>query len=219
MQYYNMSVQDIITSEIKAENRIEFDRITTLLLGIGSVIAKIRSEIIAIQSKFISMIEILKLYPDQISLLEKQLYDIQCQAFLHAVSMYLGFRDTHGELFINPYDPDSPTTDITITVKFPHYTINQVIAKIDNISVDLTEWDVYMGTQILNALKSDEIVQQFSVVAEEPTPYFSKDEFLSGISYEIEKLMLFNSNICRLEQHVNSGIKYISELKNIGLYN
>ena len=65
---------------------------------------------------------------------------------------------------------------------------------------------------------ADEIATQFSVVEETPSPYFSRTEFLTGIGYEIEKLIVFTSHICKNEQVVNASLKYISELKNLGIY-
>lgn len=213
-----MSAPPIITQDIKALNRAEFDRVTALLNGQGNVVAKIKAEIMAIRNKFASMIEILYSYPDDISVLEKQLYDVQCQAFLHSVFMYLGFRDSSGNLFIHPVTPTSQTSPISLTIHFPHYTMEHVIADIDNITVDIINWDLYIGTTAINALRSAEIVRQFSVVVETPHQYFSRDEFITGVSGEIEKILLFNSQVCRLEQMINYGLRYISELKNIGLY-
>jgi hypothetical protein len=36
---------------------------------------------------------------------------------------------------------------------------------------------------------------------------------------ELEKMIYFETEICRTEQLINSGLRYISELKNMGLYN
>jgi hypothetical protein len=58
----------------------------------------------------------------------------------------------------------------------------------------------------------EELAEQFSVVAEVPTQYFSRSECITGITFEIEKLLVFQSSICQAEQSVNSALKYISEL-------
>lgn len=211
---------EIITPEVKAENRVEFDRVTSLLMGQGTVVSKVKNEIITVRSKYMSMLEILASYPtDHISALEKSLYDVQAQAFIHAVYMYITYKDPQGNPYIQPVAPGSYTTDVSLTIKYPHYTVTKPVAVIDNITVDIYNWDIYEATMVINALKSEELAQQFSSVVEYPEPYFSRTEFITGIQYEVEKLMLFNSQICRLEQIINSGLRYISELKNIGLYN
>lgn len=211
---------EIITPEVKAANRIEFDRVTSLLMGQGTVVSKIKNEIITVRSKYMSMLEILSSYPtDHISTLEKSLYDVQAQAFIHAVYMYASYKDPQGNPYIQPVAPGSFTTDVSLTIKYPHYTVTTPVAVIDNMTIDIYNWDIYEGTMVINALKSEELSQQFSTVVEYPEPYFSRTEFITGIRYEVEKLMLFNSQICRLEQIINSGLRYVSELKNIGLYN
>ena len=210
---------EIITPDVKAENRVEFDRVTNILMGQGNVVSKIKNEIITVRSKFASMLEILSTYKDdKITALEKSLYDVQVQSFIHAIFMYLSYKDSDGETYIHPIT-SGQTTDLILTIKYPHYTVTRSLAVIDNITVDIYGWDIYAGSLVINALKSSELSQQYSSVVEKPEQYFSRVEFITGIKYEIEKLMLFNSQICRLEQIINSGLRYISELKNIGLYN
>lgn len=208
----------IVTPEKKAENRIEFDRVSHKLSGVNNILSKIKTEIASTKGKFNSMVEILTFYPDQISLLEKQLYDVQCQAFIHTLFMYVNILDSDGTPFINPVSENSTSTDISMTINFPHYTITKNVAHVENISIDISEWDMYIGTNVINALKSEELTEQFSVVAEVPTQYFSRSEFITGITFEIEKLLVFQSSICQAEQSVNSALKYISELKTMGLY-
>lgn len=208
----------LISAEIKSLNRTEFDRVTNLLQGMGLVLGKIRTELQTIRNKFVSMREIIIAYPDQITLLERQLYDTQIQALLHAIFMYLGFRDSQGIQFIKPIT-QGQTNPVALTLRLPNYTIVKNIVTIDNMTVDIYNWDIYVGDITFSALRSSEIASQFSSMTSEiPDPYFSKEEFLTGINYEIEKLLLWCSQINRSEQQVNSGLRYISELKNIGLY-
>ena len=208
----------LIPAEIKALNRTEFDRVTNLLQGIGLVLGKIKTELQTIRNKFVSMREIIIAYPDQITLLERQLYDTQIQALLHAIFMYLGFRDSQGNQYVKPIN-QGYTNTVALTLHLPHYTITKTISIIDNMTVDIYNWDIYCGNIHFSALKSSEIAAQFSSMTSEiPDPYFSKEEFLTGNNYEIEKLLLWCSQISRVEQEVNCGLRYISELKNIGLY-
>jgi len=213
-----MDLTTLIPAEIKAQNRTEFDRLTNLLQGMGIVVGKIKTELQTIRNKFVSMREIIIAYPDQTTLLQRQLYDTQIQALLHAIFMYLGFRDSQGNLFIKPISAGY-TNPISLTLRLPNYTISKNIATIDNMTVDIYNWDVYIGDVTFSTLRSSEIAAQFSsMTTEVPNPYFSKTEFLTGINYEIEKLMLWCSQVHRSEQQINCGLRYISELKNIGLY-
>lgn len=214
-----MDISQIITSEIKAQNRIEFDRVTNLFNGQSIVISKIKNEITSLLNHFNSMLEILVSFPDQIDTLEKTLYDMHCQTFIHTVFMYLMYRDSNGEQYIKPFTPSSLTTDVNLTIKLPHYESTRLLATIDNISVDISSWDMYIGPISFTASRSSDLVQQYSVVEETPSPYFSQAEFVAGVSAEVEKLLLFKIQLCRTEQIINSGIRCISELKNIGLYN
>lgn len=214
-----MDISQIITPEIKALNRIEFDRVFNLLSGQSIVISKIKNEIVTLLNHFNSMVEVLLSLPDQIGQLEKTLYDMHCQAFIHTIYMYLMFSNSEGEKYIKPVTPSSLTTDISITIKMPHYETTRLISTIDNISVNISTWDMYIGPTMFTAAKSSDLVQQFSVVDEIPNPYFSQSEFVKGVSLEVEKLLLFKSQLSRSEQIINAGLKYISELKNIGLYN
>lgn len=210
----------IITQSNKNDNRIEFDRVVSILTGQSNVISKIKNEIATVRNKYVSMLDVLSTYDtDKITETEKKFYDVQAMAFLHAIFMYLTCKDTKGKQYISPVSTDTHTTTIELTIKYPHYTITKQIVTFDNISVDIYDWDIYIGTIIINALKSEELTQQFSSVVEQTEQYFSRREFIEGIKYEIEKLLLFDSQICRIEQVIISGLKYISELKNIGLYN
>lgn len=212
-------VSSIITSPIQQENRTEFDRVTNFLNGAGIVISKIKNEIEALKNKFASMIEIITQYPDQISVLEKQLYDVQCQSFLHAVFMYLGFKDSNGTPYIGAWLPTALTTDISLTIKLPNSTITSTLLTLDNMAIDIENWIMYVGTHTITASKSATLEQEFdTLVTETPENYFSRAEFIAGVGGEVEKLILFNSQVCKLEQQINYGLRYISELKNIKLY-
>ena len=214
-----MSLPEIITPEIKAENRIEFDRVINLLSGQSAVVAKIKSEINILRSHFVSFIDILKYFPDKIDALEKSLYDMHCQTFIHSVMMCLMAMDATYTPYIKPVTPSSQVTSVMLTLKLPHYEVTKVVACVDNVSVDIASWDMYIGTTQFTAARSSELVEQYSVVAETPNPYFSQSEFVNGVSNEVEKLLLFTTQLCRMEQAIHSGMKYVAELKNLGLYN
>ncbi len=215
--FYNMS----ITPAVKATNRIEFDRVTTLLMGIGGVVSKIKSEMVTMRSKYASMVEIISNYSDQISAVEKELYDVQVQAFYHTVYMYLGLTDSNGKLYINPVTPTSTSTPITITITYPNYTMTKTLFSIDNMVSDIINLDLYIGTITINSLKSSELETQFSSIIYEPVaePYFSREAFISGVAYEIDNLLLINDEVCRMDNLITSGMRYIADLKSIGLYN
>lgn len=210
-------MSSIITPEIQGDNKVEFDRITALLQGQGSVIAKIKNELNGIRAKINSMIEIMVNYPDKISSSVKELYDVQIQALLHAMYMYLSQSDSSGTPFISPYSSTAKYTDIVMTLKFPHYTKTFTLISIDNITIDIYNWNVYAGDQIINILKVAELASQQSVISESPEQYFSKEEFYAGVKCEIEKIILFASQINRIEQMINASLRYISELRNLGL--
>lgn len=210
---------NIIPQSSKDANRLAFDVATARLSGQGMVISKIKSEIVTMCGKFASMVEIINAYPDKMTDFERQLYDVQVQAFMHACFMYLGFTDADGNPYINPVTAQSQTTDIKLTITLPHYTKTVTIATIDNIVFDIYNWDLLFGTSVLSILDSTELATQYSTVAETPTQYFSKSEFIAGVVTEMEKLISFEAEICRMEQVINSAMRYISELKNIGLYN
>ena len=213
-----MNPSNILTQETIDKNKIEFDRVTQILNGQSFIISKIKSEIITLKQKYASMIEIFAYEPDQISESQMQLYDVQCQAFLHSLYMLIGFKSPSGNLYINPVTPESQETEVTLTLSLPNYEIQKTIASIDNISVDVSGWYVYFGSISVNISHSLGLEAQYDTVQEQPEPYFSKTEFLAGVGSEIEKLLLFNSQICRTEQVINGALRYLSELKNIGLY-
>lgn len=214
-----MSIASMMTPETLAQNRSAFDTALNKLNGQSLIISKIKTEISSLQGKFVAMLEILKQFPDQITILERQLYDTQCQAFIHAIFMYVNYRDSLGNLYIEPVTPASQTTNIILNVAFPHYFVSKSIASLDNIAVDIASWDMYIGTTHFTASHSSDLATQFSGINnEEPSPYFSQIEFVTGIAGEIEKLVLFTSQIIRNEHEITAGIRIISELKGLGLY-
>lgn len=210
---------DIITPESKALNRIEFDRLSEELTNQGIVISKIKADIIAMNSKFKSMLDIIKFFPDKVTNLIKELYDTQVQAFLHSCYMYVNMANSEGVPFIMPVTPTSKISEVKVTVSFPHYTTTVSLFCMNHITVDIENWDLFFGANALTFLNSQELTTQYSVVTEEPEVYFSMDEFVSGCTHELEKLLYFELEICKMEQQINQGLRYISELKNMGLYN
>jgi hypothetical protein len=196
---------NIIDQKSKNRNKMEFDKVSRKLYGIGKVVQKIKNEISTNINKFISTIEILRSDPNQ-SLLEKEKYDIQCQSFLNAISMYVGMKDIDGTPFINGVSDTSNETDILLELSFPNYTINKILMKLENISIDLTDWDITIGTCIINLIKSSQI-------AVGDSSYFQCNEFINSVKNEIEKLMVLQSHISHIEQIVNANLKYISELR------
>jgi len=203
-----MSKLTVISPDKKNLNKIEFDLITNKMHGIINILSKMKHELIATYGKFISMLEIIQTFTDYITQNEKQLYDVQCQALLHSLHMYVSIKDENEHPYINPASDTNETTVINLTVNFPSYTITRALLNIDNISIDLSEWDIRVGSMIVNLRKSDELLDTLC-----------KDDFINGVIGELEKILLVTSQICRLEQLVNANNKYITELKNIGLYN
>lgn len=201
-----MNTLSIITSDKKALNKIEFDTVSKRLYGILNILSKLKREFSSINGNFMSMLELVKLFTDTIISNEKQVYDTQCQALLQTINMYLSVKDSNDKLYINPASETDETTDINMTINFPNYTITRTILKIDNISIDLAEWDIKFGSMIIHLQKMSDIVEPIK-----------RDDFIACVIGELEKILLVNSQICRLEQAVNSNIKYITELKSIGL--
>ena len=134
-----MDTNLFMTDELRAENRTEFDRLSTILINQGKVLANVKSDIATLRNKFVKMIEIITspAYSDHMTVLEKQLYDLQCKSFLHSIYMYLMTMDANGTPYINPVIPQSQTTDISVTIKLPHYTITKTIATMDNMTIDI----------------------------------------------------------------------------------
>lgn len=203
-----MSNLIIITPEKKAQNKVEFDKLTNQLNGINNILSKIKTELFSTHSKFISMLDIVNTYTDVITDREKQLYDVQCKSMLYSIQMFVNIKNSENALFINPVSDENETTDINLTINFPNYTITRTLTQLDNISVNFDERDIIIGTMIVNIKHSCEIVTELS-----------KDEFIGGILGELEKIILINSQICRMEQHINANMKYIAELKKMGIYN
>ena len=208
-----------VSDSVKALNRIEFDRVTNILTGQSNVLSMIKQEILNVQKKYNAMINILKSYPDEITLVDESMYDVQAQAFIHALFMYLSYRDSNNNLYINPVTQTSTSTDVSLTINYNSYTDTSVIATVDNISVDIYHWIIAVGTSVTTALKAADIQTQYDTTVETPTNYFSQEEFGRGVNAEIEKLMMLYAHITKIEQLVNSSLRYISDLKSMGLYN
>lgn len=212
-------MEQLLSNEQRSANRQVFDLSTAKLRKQAELASYIKSEILGLKGRFAAMNQYFANAQDEVSPDLQQTYDIHISAFLHAVKMYLIITDPLGQPFFNPVTDEIKTTDIVIPIQFPHYTINQAIATIDNIWVDTTTISLLVGDQTLNCLSAAQITAQFEgMVTEDPVPYLSRREFLTGIAFEIEKLTIFHSRICLIEQKLTSAIKYISDLKSLGLY-
>jgi hypothetical protein len=203
----------LISEDQKNINRIEFNRVCDLLNNQRNIITKIKSEISSLRGKFDSMFEILPYYPDQITAAQKQLYDVQTQAFIHAVYMCLGIRDSNGVTYVMPVTETDKTTTVILSTIFPHGSVSETVAIVDNLSVSIDTWVINMGVNTINALHSAEIETQFAT----STEIFLKSEFINGIVAEIKKLIYFSSIVCKNEQIINAALRYINELKNLGI--
>lgn len=207
-----------LTPEQRAENRRNFDDVCDKLRAQNNIISSIKKEIEMLKGRFTTMCTFLISAPDRLSQMHKDLYDTHCYSFLHSINLYLTTRDSSGQLLINPVDDDVKSTPVYLKINFPNQVINKIIVDVDNITIDLQEWDLYINNISINALKSSELVTQFSVIAETPDPYLSKKEFSAGVASQIEKIYAFASQICYCEQKINCALRYVSDLKQMNLY-
>ena len=117
------------------------------------------------------------------------------------------------------FHPVRQVTAIPIIVTTPNYTINKTLATIDNMTIDIVNLIIYIGTISMNVLTSAQLVTQYTGT-DGQSAYFSKAGILiAGVTAEMERTIVFNAYISVVEQQVNSGLRYISELKGMGLYN
>lgn len=203
--------------EIRAANRIAFDTVCDKLRKQLETLNRIKAEILNIRDKAISLRGFLTTF-DRIYERHKALYNMYVSTFLATIDIYLGTLDETGQPYIPPVTDDSKTTDISVVITMPHSVTTQVIATVNNMSVDTTERDVKIGNTIVHVLTAEDLATIYSSIQEEPVPYYSKDEFLAGIALESEKLMLAYGEVVRTELLITASIKYISELKTIGIY-
>lgn len=212
-------MEQLLTVEQRMANRQAFDELTARLRHQTEIIGMIKKEILSLRERFASMCAYLRsITDDEMTQIYRDLYDAHITAFLHSVSLYLVAADENGNRYIPNVTDEVKTTDISLQICFPHKTITQLIATFDNITIDFQNIDMYIGYTELNCLASAQIAAQFSVTVETPKAYFSKNEFLTGISYEIEKLELFHSQVVLNEQKFVSAIRYVADLKTFGLY-
>lgn len=212
-------MDQLLSAEKRAANQQAFDLLTARIRKQIELVAAIKGEIMGLKGRFAAMRQYFINAGDEVTPDLQTTYNIHITAFLAAVKMYLIITDPLGNPFIAMATDELKTTDIILPVQFPTYTINQLIATIDNVWVDPVTIVMMIGDQTMQCLSSDQIKTQFEgMVVEEPTPYLSRNEFLTGIAFEIEKLSVFHSRICLLEQKLISAVKYISELKTLGLY-
>lgn len=211
-------MERLLTPEQRMANRVAFDSLTARLRQQTEIIGMIKKEILSIRERFVSMCAYLMTVDDEVTQMYKDLYDAHITAFLHSVSMYIVAVDESGNRYIPNVTDEIKTTDVSIQICFPHKTITQQIMAFDNITIDFQNIDMYIGTTELNCLSAEQIAEQFSVIVEKPKSYFSKEEFLIGIGYEIEKLELFHSHVVLNEQKFICAIRYVADLKTFGLY-
>jgi hypothetical protein len=212
-------MEQLLTAEKRSLNQQNFDSLISRMRKQIEIIAFIKNEILSLKSRFNAMCQYFATAADEVTPDLQTTYNIHITAYLAAVKMYLIMTDSNGQPYINHVTDEVKTSNITLEINFPNYVINQPITTIDNVWVDPTIITMYIGDQALNCLSAEQITTQYSgMVIEEPTPYLSRNEFLTGIAFEVEKLTIFHSRICLLEQKLISGIKYVSDLKTLGLY-
>ena len=131
--------------------------------------------------------------------------------------MCLGMRDGDGVPYIKPVTETDKSTDITLSINFPQGNVVQTVATIDNCIVDVETWNIYIGTNVINALHSVDLETQFTTDEEKLTQTFLKSEFITGIVGEIRKLVYISSIVCKNEQHINAALRYINEVRNLGM--
>jgi hypothetical protein len=131
--------------------------------------------------------------------------------------MYVSEKDSNGNLYFNPVAEGSTSTNVTLTIEFPTTAVSSLLTTIDNITIDMVNWNMYVGSYQIDAFNALQIA---SKILSETTPsrFLTKDEFIIGLSEEIEKLVIFSSNIILCEHRILAAIKCISELKGLGLY-
>lgn len=204
-------------SEIRAANRIAFDTLSDRLRKQLEVTMSIKEEIKNMQNKAINLRSYILSY-DRIYEDHKQLYNMYVATFLSTLAIYLGVTDSQHVRYIPPVTDTSKTTDVDLVIRMPSSTETVTITNINNISVDTVERDIKIGNLVLNVLSAEDLASQFSSIQEVPTPYYSREEFIAGIKHEAEKLMQFYHYICRNELLITACIRYINELKSIGIY-
>jgi len=203
--------------EIRAANRAVFDTLYDRLRKQLEIITSIKEEIKNMQNKAISLRSYILSY-DRIYEDHKQLYNMYVATFLSTLAIYLGLVDSNHVRYIPQVTDTSKTTDVTLTIQMPSCTETVTITTINNITVDTVEKDIKIGTIVLNVLTAEDLASQFSSIQEVPTPYYSREEFIAGIMNEAEKLMRFYHYICKNELLITASIRYINELKSIGVY-
>ena len=211
-------MDQLITAEQRAANRIAFDTLTENLRKKNEILAVVKKEIDGIKGRFTTLCAFFASSGDEITDYHKALYNKHIDSFVHSLQLYIIPTDSEGIPYINPVTDVSKETVITLPICFPHSTVEQPVITIDNMTADIDNNDLYIGDLTFHCLSAENLAQTFDVIVEEPTSYFSKNEFLMGMTYEIEKLCLFHSRVCLGEQRINAAIKYIAELKGFGIY-
>lgn len=207
-------MSQLIPNGMRVTNQASFDSATTTLTGQCNILSKIRTETTAMRSRFVTMIEILAPCDNIVTVFQKALYDAQIRAFLHTMFMYAEMRNGSGGYYVNPVTVESTTTPLTMTVQYPSGDVVDEILVLDNVSIDIANQTLYIGSNVFVALNSTLLEQQYGTLEGE-TYTFTKDQFITGVSAEMIKLMRFNTIVCKNEMKARSGIRYVSELKSI----
>uniref|UniRef100_A0A6C0BLI2 Uncharacterized protein n=1 Tax=viral metagenome TaxID=1070528 RepID=A0A6C0BLI2_9ZZZZ len=212
-----MTTIQIVNSATMVANRLEFDRVCALLYKAQDILIKVKEKIASLRGNFATMLEILPAYLDQISVEQTAYYDSQVFAFLQAVSMLINLRDATGIAYIKPVAVNSTSNAITVTIGYPQDNVSETLVTVDNISINLTTWEIAIGTYSINALHAAEIQTANTTEEEQAAGTFTQSEFITGITTEIQKLVYITALICRNEQNIAASLRYITQLKGLSL--
>jgi len=207
----------IIPSNMRIANQSAFDAIFKHMNGQLSVIIKLKSEITSMYDRFMTMVNLLRAGGDEITQGQKSLYDTQITAFLHTMVMYLEARDSTNSYYINPVTEDSTSTTVSVSIQVPSGEITDEILVMYNVSANVVLHLLSIGTNTYTALTSDVLEETYGELPEEGPIIFLRDHFITGVSAEMVKLTKFCMDICKNETRIRSGMKYISELRGLGL--
>lgn len=207
----------LLSEEKRAANHASFDAATDRLRKQANIIGLMKQAIMTLQTNFNAMHGFLQSYVGSVTEQHYMLYNTHAQAFLHSLFMYLAEKDSNGNAYFNPVSEGSTTTEFNLTVKYPNSDITSTITHIDNITIDMINWDMYIGSLYIDAHNATQIASEI-LNEETPSRFLTKDEFILGLAKEIEKLTIFKAQVYLCENKLLAAIKYIAELKNTGIY-
>lgn len=206
----------LLSNEKKTANHDAFDIVTNKLYKQLEILNLMKATISTLQADFNSMYLLLHSTGEEITLTHYGLYDIHAQAFIHSLLMHSAIKDSTNTTYFNPVVEGSTTTDVVLTIQYPNSTVSPTLTQIENITIDATNMDMYIGDLYINALSSAQIA--IEQIGENPQRLMTPTEFINGLLLEVEKLIIFTARVKLCEQKILSAIKYISELKGMGLY-